>query len=139
MFYATIICKSFYRNGVQTRVELVPVHSINRSATAVSKYMYTYIYINIYICISYIHCGSASTEGADTQTAPNGLHFLSYFFQDSEGKYNWRKKSETWDENFVQQKIIRIFFRIRFRTLRIFETKKNILPTFILKGLSTYR
>ena len=33
MFCATIFCKSFYRNGVQTRFELVPVHSINCSAT----------------------------------------------------------------------------------------------------------
>ena len=37
MIYATIIWKSFHRDGVQNRVELVPIHSINRSVTAVSK------------------------------------------------------------------------------------------------------
>ena len=35
MIYATMFCKRFYRDWVRTRVELVPVRSTNRSATAV--------------------------------------------------------------------------------------------------------
>ena len=34
MIYATIFCKSFYRDGVRTRIELVPVHNTNHSVTA---------------------------------------------------------------------------------------------------------
>ena len=37
MIYATIFYNMFHRDGVRTRVELVPVHNINRSATAASK------------------------------------------------------------------------------------------------------
>ena len=42
MIYATIFCKSFYLDGVRTRVELVPVHSINRSATAAIDNLFVY-------------------------------------------------------------------------------------------------
>ena len=37
MIYATIFGKSFYRDGVRTRVESVRVHNTNHSVTAASK------------------------------------------------------------------------------------------------------
>ena len=48
MLYATIFFQSFYRDGVRTRIELVPVHSTNRLVTAI--YLYTtrlYIYLEL--------------------------------------------------------------------------------------------
>ena len=50
MIYTTIFCKSFYRNGDQTRIELVPYVYLY-----VCMYVYIYIYNTIYIYTSIFH------------------------------------------------------------------------------------
>jgi len=84
MIYATIFCQSFYRDGVRTCVELVPVHSIDRSATAASIFRVWYFYVEnkfilgpIFSCfkLNWKICLKAS------KFAEGAIEFFLAFFQ----------------------------------------------------------
>jgi len=74
MIYATIFCKSFYRDGVRTSVELVPVHSTNHSATAASKEHCQYVMLRV--------------EISNTHEAPGICIFIKRFLTNNKDFYS---------------------------------------------------